>query len=445
MADDERDRRPDGAVAVVRRAPFSGNPQVGARGQRTQQRILDAALRAFGEEGYHGCSIDRITKLARCSRVSFYQYFSSKEDVFRHLAEQVARQTTASTEMLDPLTPELEGWTAMRAWVARYAEIYTRYEPVFHAVATDEALAAMAARTGAQNIARIHSRLVTTMLPPRQLDPVIRLLLECVNHTLDVTGILRSVVPDAYPLEHVEDAITDVLHRTLFGLHADVNVRAPDGFPPPALEFNPAMLEWLRQGDATRESSASGNRALTALLDTGRDVFITRGYHNTRVDDLVAAAGVSHGTFYRYFRNKDELARILVAAAIRTLGTTLMEIPDVLARRRVGGQGGPPPVASPLPRRARHRGGPAARLGRRRPPGPCPEGGVRSASRLGAPADVALPATAGFRRRRHGGDRHGGALRCVRRAATNRRRDRGGRSRHRAGTSRALTLGLEDL
>ena len=114
MAEDERDRRPDGAVAVVRRAPFSGNPQVGARGQRTQQRILDAALRAFGEEGYHACSIDRITKLARCSRVSFYQYFSSKEDVFRHLAEQVARQTTASTEMLDPLTPDLEGWSAMR-------------------------------------------------------------------------------------------------------------------------------------------------------------------------------------------------------------------------------------------------------------------------------------------------------------------------------------------
>ncbi len=118
--------------------------EVGARGQRTQQRILDAALQAFGEDGYHGCSIERITKLARCSRVSFYQYFASKEDVFRHLAEQVARQVTASTEMLDPLTPELEGWTAMRAWVARYAEIYTRYEPVFHALESDDVLAAMA-------------------------------------------------------------------------------------------------------------------------------------------------------------------------------------------------------------------------------------------------------------------------------------------------------------
>jgi AcrR family transcriptional regulator len=109
MPDDERDDRPDRAVAVVRRAPFSDNPRVGARGQRAQQRILDAALVAFGEQGYHDCSIDRITKLARCSRVSFYQYFANKEDVFRQLAGQVARQVSASTEALDPLTSDASG------------------------------------------------------------------------------------------------------------------------------------------------------------------------------------------------------------------------------------------------------------------------------------------------------------------------------------------------
>src|SRR6266536_2903712 len=213
MADDQRDRRSDGAVAVVRRAPFSDNPRVGARGQRTQQRILDAALRAFGEDGYHGCSIDRITKLARCSRVSFYQYFASKEDVFQQLAGQVARQVSAWTEMLDPLTSDLEGWAAMRAWVARYAEIHARYEPVFHALESDEVLAAMARHTGGETIAKIHTRLATTTVPPRQLDPVIRLLLECLNHTLDISGILRSAAPDGYPGERVEIAITDVLHR----------------------------------------------------------------------------------------------------------------------------------------------------------------------------------------------------------------------------------------
>src|SRR6476620_12493609 len=123
MPDDEPDAPAESAVAVVRRAPFSDNPRVGARGQRTQQRILDAALRAFGEAGYHGCSIDQITTLARCSRVSFYQYCASKEDVFRQLAGQVARQVSASTEALSPLTPDAEGWDAMRTWVARYAAI----------------------------------------------------------------------------------------------------------------------------------------------------------------------------------------------------------------------------------------------------------------------------------------------------------------------------------
>jgi AcrR family transcriptional regulator len=329
MADDQRDRHPDGAVAVVRRAPFSNNPEVGARGQRTQQRILDAALRAFGEEGYHACSIDRITKLARCSRVSFYQYFSSKEDVFRYLAGQVDRQLSASTEALDPLTADVEGWAAMRAWVARYAEIYSRYEPVFHAYETDDVLAAVAARTGDQTIARLRAKLVTTKLPPRQLDPVIRLLLQCLNHSLDVAGILRSVEPADYPNERVEDAITDVLHRTLFGVRANVNVHEAGGPPPRRLEFSPAVREWL-QGDDELEGSDSGNRALTALLASGRDVFITRGYHNTRVDDLVAAAGISHGAFYRYFRNKEELARTLTARALRAVGTTLLQIPDVV-------------------------------------------------------------------------------------------------------------------
>jgi AcrR family transcriptional regulator len=60
-------------------------------------------------------------------------------------------------------------------------------------------------------------------------------------------------------------------------------------------------------------------------------VFVDRGYHNTRVDDLVAAAGVSHGAFYRYFDNKDQLARILTARAMRSVAAEALEIPDVLA------------------------------------------------------------------------------------------------------------------
>jgi AcrR family transcriptional regulator len=345
MSDDERTplgsgQGLEGGPAVVRRAPFSGNPRVGTRGQRTQQRILDAALRVFGDDGYHGCSIDRITRVAGCSRVSFYQYFASKEDVFRHLCGQVARQLNASTEQLRPITPDAKGRDALRIWVARYTEIYDRYEPVFHvyqaAIESDEELAAGVAHTSEQNIARIHSRVATTTLPPRQLDPVIRLLLECLTHTLDTVGILRSAVPDAYPSEQVEDAVSDVLHRTLFGRRPDANVHPPRGPSPPALRLGSTMLEIVQQDE---EEVASGTRALSALLESGRDVFVERGYHNTRVDDLVAAARVSHGAFYRYFSGTDQLARTLTARAMRHVATPLLELPDVSTPEASAGRG----------------------------------------------------------------------------------------------------------
>jgi len=51
-------------------------------------------------------------------------------------------------------------------------------------------------------------------------------------------------------------------------------------------------------------------------------VFAKRGYHSARVDDIVKGAKTSHGTFYLYFGNKEDLFRALaeeVAAEMRTL------------------------------------------------------------------------------------------------------------------------------
>ena len=47
------------------------------------------------------------------------------------------------------------------------------------------------------------------------------------------------------------------------------------------------------------------------LLDAGMKVFDERGYQAARVDDVVKAARTSHGTFYLYFSNKEDLFRVL--------------------------------------------------------------------------------------------------------------------------------------
>jgi AcrR family transcriptional regulator len=48
------------------------------------------------------------------------------------------------------------------------------------------------------------------------------------------------------------------------------------------------------------------------LLESALVVFARKGFHDTRIDDVCAAAGISRATFYRYFDRKEALFDALV-------------------------------------------------------------------------------------------------------------------------------------
>ena len=73
-----------------------------------------------------------------------------------------------------------------------------------------------------------------------------------------------------------------------------------------------------------RELRARGQRTVRKLLDAGIQVFGTKGYHAARVDDIVKVAKTSHGTFYLYFANKEDLFRAL-ALGVADDATELVE------------------------------------------------------------------------------------------------------------------------
>jgi AcrR family transcriptional regulator len=60
-----------------------------------------------------------------------------------------------------------------------------------------------------------------------------------------------------------------------------------------------------------RDLRPQGRKTMRRLLDAGIRVFGERGFHTARVDDIVRAARTSHGTFYLYFSNKEDLLRTL--------------------------------------------------------------------------------------------------------------------------------------
>ncbi|MQA86519.1 MAG: TetR family transcriptional regulator [Streptosporangiales bacterium] len=77
----------------------------------------------------------------------------------------------------------------------------------------------------------------------------------------------------------------------------------------------------------TRELRSQGRETMRRLLDAGRAVFEQRGFHSARVDDIVAMARTSHGTFYLYFANKEDLFKALARDAMTEMGDLADELP----------------------------------------------------------------------------------------------------------------------
>ena len=62
------------------------------------------------------------------------------------------------------------------------------------------------------------------------------------------------------------------------------------------------------------------------LLHAAREVFSTKGYHDAKVDDIVALARVAKGTFYLYFSDKRSIFVELVGTLFQRIGAAVLKV-----------------------------------------------------------------------------------------------------------------------
>ncbi|GIE85379.1 transcriptional regulator, TetR family [Actinoplanes regularis] len=78
---------------------------------------------------------------------------------------------------------------------------------------------------------------------------------------------------------------------------------------PKVLLSGNCAAEWygrdVQQRSPVRERARRAMRSELAML--AQDLFVTRGYEQTTIEDLVSAAGISKRTFFRYFTSKEDL------------------------------------------------------------------------------------------------------------------------------------------
>lgn len=101
----------------------------GERGQRTRQRLLDAAEAAFGRQGYFATSIVDLTRRARVAQGTFYIYFPSKHAIFTELVRQRSRDVRRTIQeavagLRDREEIERRGFQAFFRFIDRHRSMY---------------------------------------------------------------------------------------------------------------------------------------------------------------------------------------------------------------------------------------------------------------------------------------------------------------------------------
>ena len=99
------------------------------RGERTRERILDAAEIEIGGRGFAEASISTITAQAKVGQGTFYLYFRTKEDVMRELVLRMGRRlrrhhTLSIAGAPDRLEAERRGIRAFLEFVRANPNLY---------------------------------------------------------------------------------------------------------------------------------------------------------------------------------------------------------------------------------------------------------------------------------------------------------------------------------
>jgi AcrR family transcriptional regulator len=112
-----------GRTAAARPLPVT------ARGQRTRQKLIDAAEHVFGGAGYHQAGIVEITQRAGVGLGTFYLYFPDKHAIFADLVRTLNHRLRADIQarvaaLDDRVDQEIAGFDAFFKFLEQHRNLY---------------------------------------------------------------------------------------------------------------------------------------------------------------------------------------------------------------------------------------------------------------------------------------------------------------------------------
>ncbi|MGQ9856031.1 MAG: TetR/AcrR family transcriptional regulator [Fervidobacterium sp.] len=240
-------------------------------GIESKERLKVAAVKLFSKNNFADVSISQISKKAGLSSAAFYQYYLSKDEIFREIAD----------EFFSGLRHSLIGKNLFEVGLS-----YIRY------CNNNRNL------VKAMHLNEYHFEWIRNNLEEILYSVSKKFQLSEVGHFYFWSPLRFAVnFGDLLDVEIQPEIFVNIVLKGINYKAFKGNVRKlPDDI------FNFQPVKHLLSGDEKRE----------IILANAESLFGTFGFNKTQIYDIARASGIAVGTFYLYFKTKKELLKELV-------------------------------------------------------------------------------------------------------------------------------------
>jgi AcrR family transcriptional regulator len=313
-------------AAEVRRSPYGRNPALAAHGVRARAEIIEAARELFARNGYQATTVESIGEATGRSGAAVYQYFEGKAEIFGIFLREAGTELRILGEQFPVLTDDGNGRLDLERWIADLIDLLTRHQATFLLWAQVQFNEPGLVEIGRWNLARfqtmIADRLQAAGAHPRTPNVVPLGMMSVVQWSYFFYLVSGAKVSR----QRLEHAVADTLHNYLFAA-----VGSDETQPEPGQDVD--RLPTIPLGDVMglrRPVTARGVGTVQRILLAAADQFRSTGFYGTSLSDVAAAAGVSHGSVYTYWADRDSLFATLAQDAVAAVEIRVSALPAAL-------------------------------------------------------------------------------------------------------------------
>jgi AcrR family transcriptional regulator len=263
----------------------------------TKERLASSALALFSRYWYETVSVAEICRAAELSNGIFYRYYENKEEVFRALLDEYLERLSSKLEDISGDTTQERLRSFLRTVVRQIREdwqLVSVYREGQYRFPEYE-----------RRLRDIYVRAASTVYG-REIDEA--------EYVYVVGGVRFAAIRW---LSGTEELDTSVIEDMVLNGVFTCSFEQPDRI------FPTELVPLDDEEDTSR----------ARLLGSGVELFGSRGYYNVNVYEVARNAGYSVGTFYLYFKTKEQfLAEIVRYIGRRTRHFITINLDDSLNR-----------------------------------------------------------------------------------------------------------------